>query len=76
MPIPMLESDDIEVIRCQFEAWMNGVHARFLGIGLHENPHPSRTAAGDAWGNAWGVTDRLLDDMHHLGDPLRKSAKK
>jgi hypothetical protein len=58
----MLKTDDIEVLRTQFAAWMQGVDARFLGIMESECPHPSRTAAGDAWENGWGVCNRHLND--------------
>lgn len=62
MPIPLLDSPDIHVVRGQFEAWMDGCRARLLGMLLHENPHPSRSYMADAWENAWETVDRMLKD--------------
>lgn len=62
MPGPRLDTDDIAHLRVQFQAWMDGAHARFLGIKLCENPHPPRSAAGDAWEAAWETTDDGISD--------------
>lgn len=66
MPSPILETTDIDVLRTQFQAWMDGVNARFLGIVLAECPHAYRSAAGDAWDNGWHVCNSRLYDMKIL----------
>ena len=60
MPIPLIDTPDIEVLRVQFQAWMDGVVSRFLGLTVPDNPHESRSAAGDAWENGWDVCDHNL----------------
>lgn len=67
MPLPLLETDDIEVLRTQFRAWMDGVSCRFLGLQVSDCPHEPRTAAGDAWENGWGVVNRHLEDIRNRG---------
>lgn len=63
MPLPLIKTDDIEVLRTQFQAWMDGVNARFLGMAVADQPHPSRSAAGDAWENGWDVCNQHLKDI-------------
>jgi len=69
MPIPMVNSPDIEVVRDQFEAWMEGATAR---AGMyrrgHENPYPPRTRKADAWENGWEVINHQLS---FAGDEMR-----
>jgi hypothetical protein len=60
MPVPILDTTDADQLRRQFSAWMQGVEARLLDIPLHKNPHPARSAQGDAWENAWERVDRGL----------------
>lgn len=63
MPRLLIETDDIEVMRTQFQAWMDGVNARFLGLTVPECPHSPRTAAGDAWENGWDVCNQRLKEL-------------
>jgi hypothetical protein len=76
MPAPLIETDDIEVLRTQFAAWMEGVESRFLGLSVPDCPHEPRTAAGDAWENGWGVCDQRLKyldrDIEHLRTHVSK----
>lgn len=63
MPAPLIETDDIEVLRDQFLAWMDGARARLIGVLLSENPHPERSRKGDAWENGWEVIDMDLEGL-------------
>lgn len=67
MPIPILDTQNIEQLKAQFEAWMSGARSRARGLPLQEMPHPTRTAKGDAWENGWEVIDQELNDSKALG---------
>lgn len=60
MPPPRLETDDVNYMREQFEAWMDGARARARGIPFQSIPYPARTRKGDAWENGWEVVDLEL----------------
>jgi hypothetical protein len=72
LPIPLLETADIEVMRTQFSAWMDGVNARFYGLGVPDCPYAPRTAAGDAWENGWGVVNRHIEDAETMRLPVKQ----
>ena len=63
MPLPNLKTNDIEILRAQFEAWMEGAEAGASGMDTHENPYPSRSAMGDAWENGCERIRHLMDDI-------------
>lgn len=65
MPYPLINTDDIELLRVQFRAWMDGVHACGAGIELYENPHTARSAAADSWGNGWEVMNQYTIQREH-----------
>lgn len=69
MPIPLFDSPDIDLIRRQFQAWINGAVSRARND-ERENPHPERSAEGDAWENGFEVIGR------HLSEALRSSLVK
>lgn len=56
----MLETEDINLMRDQFNAWMLGATARASGRPLAVNPYPSRSAKADAWENGWAQIDYSL----------------
>lgn len=62
MPIPRLETDDVNYMRLQFVAWMDGARSRARGRPLQDIPHPARSSEGDAWENGWEVIDLELEN--------------
>ena len=60
MPRPLLETTDVDYMRQQFVAWMDGARARARGLTMQDIPHPPRTIKGDAWENGWEVIDLEL----------------
>lgn len=62
MPQPLLHTDDIDVIKDQFEAWMEGAKARAQGIELYECPYSGRSRKADAWENGWEQIDHNLQE--------------
>lgn len=54
MPLPSFESQDIEFLRRQFKAWVQGAESRANQFcQLSDNPHPARSPEGDAWENGF-----------------------
>jgi hypothetical protein len=63
MPYPLLHSNDIEVLRDQFAAWMEGATAAARGeLRLAENPHAERSRRADAWEHAFESISSALRD--------------
>lgn len=58
MPLPALHTKDVDFMRRQFRAWMEGAEARANQFAkLSENPYVARTAEADAWENGWERID-------------------
>jgi hypothetical protein len=58
MPLPALHTKDVDYMRRQFRAWMEGAEARANQFAkLSENPYVARTAEADAWENGWERID-------------------
>ncbi len=62
MPEPMLHTKDIDVLRNQFEAWMDGAQAGARGEHTYDNPYLARSAKGDAWENGCERIRRSIKD--------------
>ena len=60
MPVPILETTDVDFMRRQFAAWMDGVNWRLAGHKLSECPFAARSAEGDAFENGWEIVDLEL----------------